>query len=50
MSFLFSNCFEIKALPEISKWKINCDIKITSMFAGCKSLKTLPNLENWFFT
>ena len=42
---MFSNCYLLEILSDISKWNINNLENISYMFFGCKSLKSLPDLS-----
>ena len=47
MISLFYQCRSLKSLPDISKWKTDSLIDITSIFEGCSPLKYLPDISNW---
>ena len=47
MSCLFSFCFSLKSLPNISKWNTENVINMRSLFRGCQKLYDLPDISNW---
>ena len=47
MSCLFSFCFSLKSLPDISKWNTENVINMRSLFRGCQKLYKLPDISNW---
>ena len=34
-------------IPNISKWKLNTNIKINFIFKGCDSLLSFPDISKW---
>ena len=47
ISYIFSNCYSLKELPDISQWKTSNVYKMKGVFCGCKSLKYLPDISDW---
>ena len=44
---IFTNCSLLSYIPNISKWKLNKNIKAKDIFKGCNSLLTIPDLSKW---
>ena len=44
---VFSNCFSLKELPDISKWNTGNVYDMTGLLENCISLGKLPNISNW---
>ena len=49
MQGVFSNCFSMKKLPDISKWDTNNVKDMSNFFDNCCSLSVLPNISKWNF-
>ena len=47
MNELFSNCFSLILLPDMSNWDTSNVIYMEKMFYNCKSLSLLPDISNW---
>ena len=47
MSYMFSCCFSLNNLPDISKWDTKNVNNISHMFSDCISLKNLPDISKW---
>ena len=47
MNALFSCCYFLSSLPDISKWCTNKVINMNGMFNKCFSLVSLPNIDKW---
>ena len=47
MKEVFSNCFSLKKLPDISKWNTNNVKDLSRMFENCISLLLLPDISKW---
>ena len=47
MRNLFSFCYSLKSLPDISKWNTSKVNNISHLFSNCKSLKSLPDISKW---
>ena len=47
MDSIFENCSLLAYIPNISKWKINNNIKINYIFKGCNSLLIPPDISKW---
>ena len=47
MNSMFSNCFSLISLPDISKWDTKNVIYMSSMFSNCSSLTSLPDISKW---
>ena len=47
LNSIFENCSSLSIIPDISKWKLNNNIKINNIFKGCDSLIIYPNISNW---
>ena len=47
MCRIFSNCYSLKSLPDISKWNISQNKKVVDMFYYCKLLVSLPDISKW---
>ena len=47
MNALFSCCYFLSSLPDISKWCTNKVINMNGMFNNCFSLVSLPNIDKW---
>jgi len=45
MHSMFSHCNSLKSLPDISKWKLNKNLKKDYMFLGCDE-KIIPKSFN----
>ena len=45
MRNLFSFCYSLKSLPDISKWNTSKVNNISHLFSNCKSLKSLPDIS-----
>ena len=46
MEEVFSNCFSIKKIPDISKWNTSKVIDMTGFIENCISLIKIPNIIN----
>ncbi len=46
-SYIFSDCYNLISLPDISKWKTNNCISMKRLFSNCCSLTSLPDISNW---
>jgi len=46
-SKMFSECFTLKELPDISKWNTNNVTDMSFMLFGCPSLNSLPDISRW---
>ena len=44
---MFHNCFSLKKLPDISKWKTSNILNMKGLFEGCKSLISMPDISVW---
>ena len=44
---MFSYCYSLKSLPDISKWDIKKVTNIGDMFDRCKALESLPDISDW---
>ena len=44
---MFSECYSLKSLPDISKWNTNNVANIIYMFYKCCSLISLPDISKW---
>ena len=44
---LFSGCYLLKSLPDISKWKTDKVINLNGIFQNCISLDSLPEIFKW---
>ena len=44
---MFSGCFSLISLPDISKWNVSNVASMYEIFNGCSSLISLPNLSKW---
>ena len=42
MSYMFSECYSLDNLPDISKWDTKNVTDMSFMFSDCSSLKSLP--------
>jgi len=47
MSYMFSDCCNLKAIPDISKWNIKNVYYLSHMFNNCSSLSSIPGLSKW---
>ena len=47
MSYMLYDCYSLKELPDIYKWKVENLINASYMFYGCSSLFTIPELSKW---
>ena len=47
MSGLFSLCYSLKDLPDISEWDTSNAINMSKMFNYCTSLEELPDISKW---
>ena len=47
ISYMFHNCFSLKKLPDISKWKTSNILNMKGLFEGCKSLISMPDISVW---
>ena len=47
MSYMFSGCYSLLSLPDISKWDISNIIKMTYMFDNCELLSSMPDISEW---
>ena len=47
MKRVFSNCYSLKRLPDISKWITNNVKDISGIFENCISLIYLPDISKW---
>ena len=47
MSYMFSYCYSLIALPDISKWNTQNVINMKEIFYNCTSLISLPDISNW---
>jgi surface protein len=44
---MFCGCKSLKALPDISTWKINKVTDISHLFEDCETLSSLPDISKW---
>ena len=47
MNGMFSNCYTLISLPDISKWNTNNVADMSWIFSNCKSLISLPDISKW---
>ena len=47
MTYIFSDCNSLQALPDISKWDTKNITNMNSMFNWCSSLQSLPDISKW---
>ena len=47
MSDMFSGCYSLNNLPDISKWNIQNVTNMSYMFCDCSSLNNLPDISKW---
>ena len=47
MCYMFSCCFSLNSLPDISKWDTKNVTNMSCMFYNCYSLKSLPDISKW---
>ena len=47
MKQVFSNCFSLKSLPDISKWNTENVIDFSCLFENCISLNKIPDISKW---
>ena len=47
MSHMFSGCYSLKSLPDMSNWNTKNVTNMSYMFCGCESLISLPDISNW---
>ena len=47
ISYMFSGCFSLTSLPDISEWSTNNVLNMCDMFSGCSSLISLPDISKW---
>ena len=47
MSFLFSECFNLKKIPDLSNWNVSNVTNMNSLFEGCKELLKIEGIQNW---
>ena len=47
ISSIFSHCYSLQNLPDISKWNISNVKDISKIFLECSSLSYLPDISNW---
>ena len=47
MERVFSNCFSLEKLPDISKWKTENVENMHGMFENCISLSIIPDISIW---
>ena len=47
MSSIFSCCYLLKYLPDISQWNTSNIINMRAMFAGCFLLENIPDISKW---
>ena len=47
MFYMFSRCYSLEYLPDISKWNTSNVEFIDYIFEGCKALKSLPDISKW---
>ncbi len=47
MSNMFSGCFFLKSLPDISNWNTINVKNMSYMFSGCGLLLSIPDISNW---
>ena len=47
MSYMFSRCFSLNALPDISNWDTSNVKNMSSMFLNCKKLEELDDISKW---
>ena len=47
MSHMFENCYNLRSLPDISKWDTKNVTDMSGMFYNCSSLKSLPDISKW---
>ena len=43
MSHMFSDCYSLESLPDISNWDTKNVNNMSYMFIGCDSLRKIPN-------
>ena len=44
---IFSQCFSLLSVPDISYWKTNNLTDMSNLFSGCSSLLFLPDISKW---
>ena len=47
MNHMFSDCYSLLCLPDITKWNISNVKYMFSIFENCKSLIKVPDIPNW---
>ena len=47
MKEVFTNCFSLEELPDISTWNTSNVVDMTSLFENCTSLVKIPNIIKW---
>ena len=47
MSNMFSGCYSLKTLPDISEWDTENVNNMSHMFSWCKSLESIPDISKW---
>ena len=47
MKNMFFNCYELKSIPDISKWDTKNVTEMSYMFFNCRALKSLPDFSKW---
>ena len=50
MNYLFSGCYSLISLPDISSWSTNNVYDMTYMFGNCSTLKSLRDISKWNFS
>ena len=49
MNYLFSGCYSLISLPDISSWSTNNVHDMTYIFSNCSTLKSLRDISKWNF-
>ena len=49
MNYLFSGCYSLISLPDISSWSTNNVYDMTYMFGNCSTLKSLRDISKMEF-
>ena len=47
MNGMFSNCWSLISLPDISKWNTDNVKNINGIFLNCESLLFIPDIYKW---
>ena len=47
MSSMFSNCYKLSSLPDISNWDTKKVTNMNGMFCNCNKLISLPDISKW---